>query len=320
MSATTPVINASRGTPRKRAGQGFSGNSISRKTNSMFNLLFALYCVICVAPLILIFTVSITDSASLVEQGYTFFPKVLSTTAYKYLFTDPSKIIRAYGMSIAVCVIGTFLSTLMVLLYAYPLSRKNFKGRNFFAFYIFFTMLFNGGLVPWYMMYTKYIGLRDNPVMLVIPGLVSAFNVLIVKTFFTLNLPDSVLESAKIDGASEGRIFVSIVLPLSTPVIATIGLFSVLMYWNDWYACLLYINSPKYYNIQFAMYQALRTVEYLTSSMAQSTAATRGELGKVPSETLRMAMAILGIGPIVFAYPFFQKYFIKGLTIGAVKG
>jgi len=320
MSATTPVINASRGTPRKRAGQGFSGNSISRKTNSMFNLLFALYCVICVAPLILIFTVSITDSASLVEQGYTFFPKVLSTTAYKYLFTDPSKIIRAYGMSIAVCVIGTFLSTLMVLLYAYPLSRKNFKGRNFFAFYIFFTMLFNGGLVPWYIMYTKYIGLRDNPVMLVIPGLVSAFNVLIVKTFFTLNLPDSVLESAKIDGASEGRIFVSIVLPLSTPVIATIGLFSVLMYWNDWYACLLYINSPKYYNIQFAMYQALRTVEYLTSSMAQSTAATRGELGKVPSETLRMAMAILGIGPIVFAYPFFQKYFIKGLTIGAVKG
>jgi len=320
MSATTPVINASRGTPRKRAGQGFSGNSISRKTNSMFNLLFALYCVICVAPLILIFTVSITDSASLVEQGYTFFPKVLSTTAYKYLFTDPSKIIRAYGMSIAVCVIGTFLSTLMVLLYAYPLSRKNFKGRNFFAFYIFFTMLFNGGLVPWYIMYTKYIGLRDNPVMLVIPGLVSAFNVLIVKTFFTLNLPDSVLESAKIDGASEGRIFVSIVLPLSTPVIATIGLFSVLMYWNDWYACLLYINSPKYYNIQFAMYQALRTVEYLTSSMAQSTAATRGELGKVPSETLRMAMAILGIGPIVFAYPFFQKYFIKGLTIGTVKG
>ena len=320
MSATTPVINASRGTPRKRAGQGFSGNSISRKTNSMFNLLFALYCVICVAPLILIFTVSITDSASLVEQGYTFFPKVLSTTAYKYLFTDPSKIIRAYGMSIAVCVIGTFLSTLMVLLYAYPLSRKNFKGRNFFAFYIFFTMLFNGGLVPWYIMYTKYIGLRDNPVMLVIPGLVSAFNVLIVKTFFTLNLPDSVLESAKIDGASEGRIFVSIVLPLSTPVIATIGLFSVLMYWNDWYACLLYINSPKYYNIQFAMYQALRTVEYLTSSVAQSTAATRGELGKVPSETLRMAMAILGIGPIVFAYPFFQKYFIKGLTIGAVKG
>ncbi len=320
MSATTPVINASKDTPRKRAGHGFAGNNISRKTNSVFNLLFSLYCVICVAPLILIFTVSITDSASLVEQGYTFFPKVLSATAYKYLFLDPSKIIRAYGMSIAVCVIGTLTSTLMVLLYAYPLSRKNFKARNFFAFYIFFTMLFNGGLVPWYIMYTKYIGLKDNPVMLILPGLVSAFNVLIVKTFFSLNLPDSVLESAKIDGASEGRIFVSIVLPLSTPVIATIGLFSVLMYWNDWYACLLYIDSPKYYNIQFAMYQALRTVEYLTSSVAQSASVTRGEMGKVPSETLRMAMAILGIGPIVFAYPFFQKYFIKGLTIGAVKG
>jgi putative aldouronate transport system permease protein len=276
--------------------------------------------VLCFAPLILIFTVSITDSAALVEQGYTFFPKALSFSTYKYIFLDPSKIIRAYGMSIAVCVIGTLLSITMVMLYAYPLSRKSFKHRNFFAFYIFFTMLFNGGLVPWYIMYTKYFKMLDNPAMLVIPGLVSAFNVLIVKTFFSLNLPDSIIESAKIDGANEGRIFVSIVIPLSTPVIATIGLLSVLMYWNDWYACLLYINSPKYYNIQFAMYQALRTVEYLTSSVAQAASATRGELAKVPSETLRMAMAILGIGPIVFAYPFFQKYFIKGLTIGAVKG
>ena len=320
MSITATGIPVVKSKPQKPNSGGYTSNSITRKTNTLLNILFTVYCVLCVAPLILIFTVSITDSAALVEQGYTFFPKTLSLTAYRYLFSDPSKIIRAYGMSVAVCTIGTLTSVIMVMLYAYPLSRKTFKGRNFFAFYIFFTMLFNGGLVPWYIMYTKYIGLKDNPVMLVLPGLVSAFNVLIVKTFFSLNLPDSILESAKIDGASEGRIFVSIVIPLSTPVIATIGLFSVLMYWNDWYACLLYIDSPKYYNIQVAMYQALRTVEYLTSSMAQSAAVTRGELGKVPSETLRMAMAILGIGPIVFAYPFFQKYFIKGLTIGAVKG
>jgi len=305
--------------PKKKLG-GYTSNSISLKSNVLLNTLFILYCILCVAPLILIFTVSITESKALVEQGYTFFPKALSLSTYRYLFLDPTKIVRAYGMSIAVATIGTLTSITMVLLYAYPLSRKSFRQRNFFAFYIFFTMLFNGGLVPWYIMYTKYLGLRDNPAMLVIPSLVSAFNVLIVKTFFSLNLPDSVLESAKIDGAGEGRIFVSIVLPLSTPVIATIGLFSVLTYWNDWYACLLYINNPKYYNIQFAMYQALRTVEYLTSSQAQSAAVTRGELAKVPSETLRMAMAILGIGPIVFAYPFFQKYFIKGLTIGAVKG
>jgi putative aldouronate transport system permease protein len=320
MSITATGIPLSKMKPQKPHSGGYASNSITTRTNTLLNILFSVYCILCVAPLILIFTVSITDSAALVEQGYTFFPKTLSLTSYRYLFLDPSKIIRAYGMSIAVCTIGTLTSVIMVMLYAYPLSRKNFRGRNFFAFYIFFTMLFNGGLVPWYIMYTKYLGLRDNPVMLVLPGLVSAFNVLIVKTFFSLNLPDSILESAKIDGANEGRIFVSIVIPLSTPVIATIGLFSVLMYWNDWYACLLYINNPKYYNIQFAMYQALRTVEYLTSSQAQSAAATRGELAKVPSETLRMAMAIIGIGPIVFAYPFFQKYFIKGLTIGAVKG
>ena len=217
------------GTPRigikqkKPQSGGYTSNSITRKTNTLLNVVFAVYCILCVAPLILIFTVSITDSASLVEQGYTFFPKVLSLTSYRYLFLDPSKIIRAYGMSIAVCTIGTLTSVIMVMLYAYPLSRKSFKARNFFAFYIFFTMLFNGGLVPWYIMYTKYLGLKDNPVMLVIPGLVSAFNVLIVKTFFSLNLPDSILESAKIDGAGEGRIFVSIVIPLSTPVIATIG-------------------------------------------------------------------------------------------------
>ncbi len=295
-------------------------NQISRKVNVLLNSVFALYCLFCVAPLILIFMVSITDELALVEQGYTFFPRLVSFNSYKYLFLDPTKIVRAYGVSIVVAIVGTFLSVLMVMLYAYPLSRKSFRYRNFFAFFVFFTMLFNGGLVPWYIMYTKYFSLRDNPAMLVIPGLVSAFNVLIVKTFFTLNLPESILESAKIDGAKESRIFVSLVIPLSKPVIATIGLFSVLMYWNDWYNCLLFISSPKYYNIQFSMYQALRTVEYLTSSQAMEVAATRGEMLKVPSETLRMAMAILGIGPIVFAYPFFQKYFIKGLTLGAVKG
>lgn len=298
----------------------FSSNSISKPTNFIFNFLFVCYCFICIAPLILVFMVSITSEKSLVVNGYSFFPSEISFFTYKYLLSDPEKIIRAYGITIGVCVVGTILSVLMTMLYAYPLSRKSFKYRNFFSFFIFFTMLFNGGMVPWYVMWTKYFKMTNNVAMLVIPMLCSAFNVLIVKTFFTLNLPDSILESARIDGASESRTFISIVLPLSKPVIATISLFQVLAFWNDWYLCLLYINESKYFNLQYAMYQTLRTVEYLTSSHAAAVSGTSSELAKLPSETLRMAMAIVGIGPIVFAYPFFQKYFIKGLTIGAVKG
>lgn len=301
-------------------GSGYTSNAISRKADITFNLIFMIYCILCVAPLILIFMVSITGEKSLVENGYSFFPSTVTFSTYRYLFLDPEKIFRAYTVTISVAVSGTILSVIMTMLYAYPISRKSFKYRNAFSFYIFFTMLFNGGLVPWYIMWTKYFHLQNNPVMLVIPALISAFNVLIVKTFFILNLPDSILESARIDGASEIRTFVSIVIPLSTPVIATISLFSVLTYWNDWYLCLLYINDWKYYNIQYAMYQALRTVEYLTSSHAASMGNVSSELTKIPGETLRMAMAIIGIGPIIFAYPFFQKYFIKGLTVGAVKG
>ncbi|MDR1538892.1 MAG: carbohydrate ABC transporter permease [Clostridiales bacterium] len=304
----------------ERIRRAYHSNAISRKADFLFNAIFTAYCLICVSPILLIFMVSISNELSLVERGYSFFPTSISLTSYRYLFADPEKILRAYGVSIAVCVSGTALSVLMTMLYAYPISRASFKYRNFFSFYIFFTMLFSGGLVPTYIMYSSYFHLINNPVMLVVPGLVSAFNVLVVRTFFRLNIPDSVLESARMDGASEFLIFFRIVAPLSTPAIATIGLFSVLMYWNDWYSCLLYINDAKYYNIQYAMYQALRTIEYLTSSSANMNMANfSGEMAKVPAESLRMAMAIIGIGPIVFAYPFFQRYFIKGLTLGAVK-
>lgn len=301
----------------RRKGQKFESNSISLKTDVFFNVLFSTYCIFCIAPLILIFMISITDERSLIENGYTFFPNKINFISYKFLFSDFSTIVNAYVVTILVCVIGTFLSVLMTLLYSYPLSRTSFKYRNFFSFFIFFTMLFQGGLVPWYILYTQYLKLSDKPAVLVIPALVSAFNVLIVKTFLSTSLPDSVMESARIDGAREFRIFFSIVIPLSLPVIATIALFSVLAYWNDWYLCLLFIKSKKYFNIQYTMYQALRSIEFLSQI---KTSDAKSSLLQVPGETLRMAMAIIGIGPIVFAYPFFQKYFIKGLTIGAVKG
>lgn len=298
----------------------YQSNAISPVTNLIFNAVFILYCIACIAPLILVFMVSITDQTSLVINGYSFTPSKISFDAYKYLFNDPEKLLRSYSITFFTCTVGSFFCVLFTMLYAYPISRKSFKYRNFFSFFMFFTMLFQGGLVPWYILYTQYLQMQNNVAAMILPAIMNAFYVLITKTFFTLNLPDSILESARIDGASEYRIFYMIVIPLSKPVIATIALFSVLAYWNDWYLCLLYINDPKYYNLQYSMYQALRSIQFLTSSLASASGNAASALAKVPGETLRMAMAIIGVGPIVFAYPFFQRYFIKGLTIGAVKG
>jgi putative aldouronate transport system permease protein len=295
-------------------------NSVSPATNIAFNIFFTVYCILCLAPLLLIFMVSITDQSSLAVNGYSFTPSKISFDAYRYLFNDLGKLLRSYGVTIFACVVGTFFCVTFTMLYSYPISRKSFKYRNFFSFFIFFTMLFQGGLVPWYILYTKYLHLQNNLIALIMPAVMNAFYVLVTKTFFTLNIPDSVLEAARIDGASEFNIFYTIVIPMSTPVIATIALFSALAYWNDWYLCLLFINDPKYYNLQYSMYQALRSLQFLTSSLGSASGNAASALANVPGETLRMAMAILGIGPIVFAYPFFQRYFIKGLTIGAVKG
>ncbi len=303
-----------------KATTSFKSNSISQGTNLVLNMVFIVYCIACLAPLILVFMVSLTEQTSLTNNGYSFFPSKISFDAYRYLFNDPVKLLRSYGVTIFTCVVGTFFCVLFTMLYAYPISRKSFKYRNFFSFFMFFTMLFQAGLVPWYIMYTKYFHMQNNLAVLIIPAVMNAFYVLIAKTFFTMNIPESVLEAARIDGASEFRIFYTIVIPMSKPVIATIALFSFLGYWNDWYLCLLYITDPKYYNLQYSMYQALLSLQYLTSSLASVSPGASNALANVPGETLRMAMAIIGIGPIIFAYPFFQRYFIKGLTIGAVKG
>jgi len=304
----------------KNKNESLSLNSISPTANLVLNVIFTVYCIACMAPLLLILMVSITDQTSLVLNGYSFFPSKINFDTYRYLFSDIEKLLRAYGVTIFTCVVGTFFCVLFTMLYAYPISRKSFKYRNFFSFFMFFTMLFQGGLVPWYILYTKYLHLQNNIFAMIMPAVMNAFYVLIAKTFFTINLPDSVLEAARIDGASEFKIFYKIVIPMSTPVIATIALFSFLGYWNDWYLCLLFINDPKYFNLQYSMYQALLSLQFLTSSLAQVSPGVASELANVPGETLRMAMAIIGVGPIIFAYPFFQRYFIKGLTIGAVKG
>ncbi|WP_331436829.1 carbohydrate ABC transporter permease [Gordoniibacillus kamchatkensis] len=233
---------------------------------------------------------------------------------------DAQAIAKGYGISILVTVLGSLLGLLITALFAYPLSRRDFSLRNFFSFYVFFTMLFNGGLVPWYLVYTKMFDLRDSIFALIVPNLLmSAFFVLMMRTFFQTTIHPSIIESASIDGAGELRIFFRIVLPLSLPVLATIGLFYVLGYWNDWFNSLVFMNDSDKVNLQYLMYKTMMNLQFLVANAQNNTNAS-AEIAKIPNETIRMAMCIVGMGPIVLAYPFFQKYFVKGLTIGAVKG
>jgi putative aldouronate transport system permease protein len=293
-------------------------NLMSSASNLLINIIFIIFTILCIFPLILIFMVSITDEKSVNMYGYGFIPHKLSLLAYQYIFSDATQVLRSYGVSIFVTVVGSLVSLLFIALYAYPASRKNLRYKNFFSFLVFFTMLFNGGLVPWYMVYSNLLNLKDNLLVLIIPSLVTPFYVLIMKTFFSSSVPESILESAKIDGAGEFRIFFTIVLHLSLPGLATIGLFNTMMYWNDWFISLMFISNPKIMPLQFLMYRMQMSIQYLTQ--ISSSVSVEQNIANLPTETTRMAMCIIAIGPIVFAYPFFQKYFIKGLTIGAIKG
>ncbi|MDQ0194215.1 carbohydrate ABC transporter permease [Paenibacillus wynnii] len=294
-------------------------NEISKTANLVLNIIFIIVSILCVLPIVLVFIISITDYDSIVKHGYQFFPDKFSLEAYSYIFKDYGVVARAYGISIFVTVIGTLISVLISSLYAYPLSRGDFKYRNGFAFLIFFTMLFGGGLVPWYIVYTQVLDLKNSIWALIFPMLLSPFNVLIMKTYFQMTVPPALIEASKIDGAGELRIFIRIVFPLSLPVFATIGLFNTLHYWNDWFNSMIFITDTKLYSLQYLMYKMISQADYLSrnSSLIQGSVT---ELAKLPGETIRMAMALIGIGPIVLAYPFFQRYFIKGLTLGSIKG
>ncbi|MED4957939.1 carbohydrate ABC transporter permease [Paenibacillus sp. FSL R5-0527] len=294
-------------------------NEISKTTNLILHLIFIVITVLCVLPIVLVFMISITDYDSIVLNGYQFIPDKLSLEAYRYIFKDYGTVVSAYGISFFVTIVGTLLSVLLTSLYAYPLSRGDFRYRNVFAFLVFFTMLFSGGLVPWYIMYTQVLDLKNSIWALIFPMLLSPFNVLIMKTYFQMTVPPALIEAAKIDGAGELRTFFRIVFPLSLPVFATIGLFNTLHYWNDWFNSMIFITDTKLYSLQYLMYKMISQADYLSrnSALIQGSAT---ELAKLPGETIRMAMALIGIGPIVLAYPFFQRYFIKGLTIGSIKG
>ena len=271
-------------------------------------------------PFLLLFMASFTSEASLVQHGYSVWPQEWSWDAYNYLLKQGDQIAHAYGITVLVTVIGTCLSLLITALLAYPLSRPDLPGRKFFMFFVFFTMLFNGGLVPTYLLYTNYLALKNTLWALIIPGLlVSAWYVLLMRTYFAQNIPTAVIESAEIDGAGEFRAFLSIVLPMSRPIVATVGMFAGIAYWNDWYNGMIYLTKPQFFSIQNLLNRMMSDIQFLANNASLASSAA-GAAANIPSMSVRMAIAVIGVLPILIIYPFVQNNFIKGISIGAVKG
>lgn len=270
----------------------------------------------CLLPFLLLIVSSFTDEATLIRDGYSFFPQKLSLNAYRYLLVDSTAIVRGYLISITVTAIGTIANLLITVMFAYPLSRRDLPMRNFFAFFLFFTMLFNGGLVPTYMMWTQTFHIKNTLFALLIPGLLmSAFNVIMMRTYINSNIPDAVIEAARIDGAGEFRLLLQIVLPMSLPIVATLALLAGLAYWNDWLNGLYYITDDRLFSIQVILNRMLTKTE-----MLKQAATTGVSMGPMPEVGIKMAVAVLGALPVLIVYPFFQRYFVKGIAIGAVKG
>ena len=293
---------------------------MKRIENIILHSLFWVVTAASLIPFLLVLAVSFSDEKGIFLHGYSFIPDKFSLSAYQYLFNDFDTIFKSYIITIIVTIVGTIISLLITALYAYPISKRDLPFRNTLSFFIFFTMLFGGGLVPWYIIYTQIFEIKDTIAALIVPNLLmGAFNVLLMRTFFANSIPESVIESATIDGAGEMRIFVQMVIPMSLPVFATVGLFNTLAYWNDWFNAMIFVdNNSNLYSLQYLMTKTLTNIQFLM--MKSDNPQISEILAMMPTETVRMAMAIIGMGPIVLAYPFFQRYYIKGLTVGAVKG
>lgn len=278
-------------------------------------ILIAVLAVLCVLPFIMILTGSLTSEEAIFRDGYRIIPKQWSLEAYRILLKSPESIFNAYKVTVIITVVGTGLGLFLTSMTAYVLYRKDFPWRNGFSFFFFFTTLFSGGLVPWYILLVKYMQLKNNPITMVLPSLLSVFNILIMRNFMK-SIPDSLVESAKIDGGGDFRIFLSVILPLSGPSLATVGLFIALGYWNEWYNAMLFLNNEAFFPLQYYLYRVLNSMNFAVQAAQNANI----PLPKMPMESFKLVMTVAATGPIIFLYPFVQRYFIKGITIGAVKG
>lgn len=294
-------------------------NRVKPGTNAFFNLVFVLLAAAAIIPVIFVFIISISSEESIRLYGYTFFPRSLSSTAYQFLWNERSTILQALYVSVTVTVGGTLIGLVLTTTMGYVLSRPVFKMKNFYTWVVFIPMIFNGGMVASYVVNANILNMKNTVWALMLPLAVSSFNIIVCKTFFRSTIPDSIIESAKIDGATQLRIFGQIVLPISKPVLATIGLFLTFGYWNDWFQSSLYITKSHLVSLQALLNNMMKSLDYIANNPSAGLSLQQYR-SQMPSESVRMAIAVVIVVPIACAYPFFQRYFISGLTIGAVKG
>lgn len=288
-----------------------------KKMNIVLHVILLILVAVCLFPVLLTLVVSFSSSESIIENGYQLIPEKFSLDAYKYIFADPVVIGRAYLITIFNAVVGTAIGILVTSLFAYSLTRDNYKLKKFFTYYMLVTMLFSGGMVASYIVNTRILGLGNNRWVMILPFLINAWNVVVMRTFIQTSVPKAIIESAKIDGASEWRTFFRIVLPVSLPGIASVSFFILLAIWNDWNTPLLYITDEKLFNLQFLLQRIMKSIELIKNNPEYAKVAST--MTAVPTEGARMALCFIALGPILVVYPFFQKYFIEGITVGSVK-
>ena len=293
-------------------------NRVTPLSNALYSALFILIAAVCVLPVLFVIIISFTSEQSIGVYGYSFFPKELSVSSYKYVWNMRDLVGRSFFNSIFITVVGTCMGVLLTATMGYTLSRKNYKFRNFYTWFIFIPMLFRGGTLASYVVNTQVMHLKDTYWALILPICCSTFNIIIMRTFFTTTVPDEMIESGKIDGASQLRIFAQLVLPICLPAIATIALFLTFAYWNEWFHASIYISSTRsdLFPLQYVLVSIEQKIQWLINNAGNVSA----DAQDVPSETMRMAIVVIAVVPIMFSYPFFQKYYISGLTVGAVKG
>lgn len=279
-------------------------------------LFIGFFALCCLLPFLLVLGTSFTSESAIKHYGFNFWPKEFSTFAYKIVFENPELIIGSYVVTIVITLVGTTVGLLLVAMTGYALQRPDFLYRNKISFFIYFTTLFSGGLVPFYLLITQYLHLKDNYLAVLLPGLLSPFLIIMMKSFVR-SIPHAITESAKIDGAGDFTIFLRLILPMTTPALATIGLFIALGYWNEWYNSMLFLSADmKYRPLQLFLYNVITSADFVRNSAASSNV----QLRDVPLESMKMATAVVATGPVILFYPFVQRYFIKGITVGAVKG
>lgn len=294
-------------------------NQIKKGTDRAFHIVFLLVAVLCLTPLLFVIIISLSDERSVMVNGYSFRPEAWSLEAYRFVFQSGGQVMTALKVSIEVTVLGVLVGMILTCSYAYVLSRKELRFRKLFTKILVVTMFFNGGLVATYLVVANFLHLKNNLMALILPIAVTPFNIIVMRTFFSTSVPDALIDAARIDGASQFQTFMRIVLPISKPGLATVALFLTLEYWNDWKNALLYIDTKELYPLQYLLMKIERNIEFIAQNGGRGNMGLDSVLSRLPSETAKMAVVVIATVPIACAYPFFQRFFVAGLTVGSVK-